>query len=120
MSQLHLNLLVRIDGPSVVPQSEIEKLSDEREAVRKCWAHRRVMGMTRTSLAEQTGMRPSHIVHYLSVETHDENGKKLRSMPSKYFKAFQAVAGNTFVSQFHASEQGLTILEAMIADRKVA
>ena len=115
MSQLPLNLLARIDAPSVVPHSQIAAIGDYREAVRLCWMHRRSAGMTRRTLAELTGMRACLIVDYLHASSVGTDKADRRDMPAKYIKSFEAVCGNTFVSQWIACQSKLTVLEAMIA-----
>lgn len=120
MSQLQLALMGRIDAPAVVPQSAINQIKNYREAVRASWAHRRSSGMTRQTLAELTGMYPQHVSDYLADSDVDRKGKERREMPAKYIKDFEAVTGNTFVSQWLAQQSGLTVMEAVIADRKAA
>ena len=120
MSQLELKLLGRIDGPSVVPADEINKISSYREACVACWLHRRVKSMTKATLAEVTGMHPSHLSDYLNPSGVDGRGRDLREMPGKYVPAFEHAAGNTFVSQWLAVQSKLTVLEAMIAARDAA
>lgn len=115
MSQLPLSLLARIDAPSVVPSAHITKIKDYREAVRLCWINRRSSGMTKATLGELTGMRPSHITDYLETSNKDRHGTDRRDMPAKYIRAFESVCGNTFVSQFLAFGSKLTVLESMIA-----
>ena len=113
MSQLQLNLLARIDAPSVVPSDQIGSVKDYREAVRLCWAHRRSSGMTRKTLSEITGMRACLIVDYLDASALSRNKVERRDMPAKYIKVFEAVCGNTFVSQFIAYQAQLTVLESL-------
>lgn len=113
MKQTELSLISRLDGPSVVPPVEIAKITSYREACRMCWVHRRVQGMTKARLAEVTGMRPSHISEYFSPDLFDTNGRELRDMPGKYVKSLERVAGNTFISQWHAMQSNLTVLESI-------
>lgn len=120
MSQCELGLMGRIDGPAVVPTAAVKLVQSYRDAVRSCWMHRRSKGMTKATLAELSGMYPSHVTDYLCDTDTDRKGRDRRDMPAKYIKDFEAVTGNTFVSQWLAHQSGLTILEAMIADRKVA
>jgi hypothetical protein len=112
MEQLPLRLLARIDGPSVVPPDNVAQIQSYREAVRMCFALRRVTGMNRKTVAELAGMHTPHISEYLS----EDDG---REMPAKYIAAFEAVCGNTCVSQWIAMNAKLTVLEEMQA-RKVA
>lgn len=120
MSQLQLSLMGRIDAAAVVPQSAVDQIATYREAVRACWINRRSQGMTRQTLAELTGMYPQHVSDYLADSEVDRKGKERRDMPAKYIKEFEAVAGNTFVSQWLAHQSGLTVMESLIADRRAA
>lgn len=120
MSQLQLSLMGRIDAPAVVPQGAIKQIQTYRDAVRASWANRRSKGMTRQTLAELTGMYPQHVSDYLADSEHDRKGKERRDMPAKYIKEFEAVTGNTFVSQWLANQSGLTVMESLIADRRAA
>ena len=115
MDQLQLSLLGCLEGPGAVPASEIAKLRSYREAVVAAWAHRRIKGMTHATLAERTGMRPSHISDYLSTEAHDKNGKERREMPAKYLPAFEAAAGNTFVTQWLMEQSRKAVQESLAA-----
>ena len=120
MSQIDLALMGRIDAAKAVPHAEIVKLQSYRDAVRMCWMYRRSQRMTQATLAELAGMYPQHVTDYLCESSTDRKGKERRDMPAKYIKEFEAVTGNTFVSQWLAHQSGLTVLESMIADRKAA
>lgn len=115
MNQLPLlNLLGRLDGPSVVPAAEVAKITSYREAVIACWINRRVSRMSRATLCELTGMRPSHVSDYFNPVGVDRRGHELRDMPAKYVPAFELAAGNTFVSQWLAMQSKLTVLESIV------
>jgi hypothetical protein len=120
MSQQQIRMHERMDAPSVVPMGQIAKIKTYRDAVLHSWANRRVQNMTQASLAEQTGMRPSHLADYLAANDVDEKGRDRREMPAKYIPAFEKAVGNSFASQWLAMQSQLTILEAMIADQKVS
>jgi hypothetical protein len=120
MGQLQLQLLGRLDAPSLVPHVEILKIKTYREAVRMCWAFRRVQSMTKSRLCEETGMRASHATDYLSSDTFDRHGREVRDMPAKYVPAMERVAGNTFITQWLALQSKLTVLELVLATRQVA
>jgi hypothetical protein len=106
-----LPLLARIDGPSVVHPEAIAELETYRDAVRYCFMYRRTTGMCRKRIAELAGMPQQHIGEYLSVDP----GK--RDMPAKYITEFEAVCGNSAVSQWIALQAKLTVLEEMQARR---
>ena len=101
----------RLDGPSVVPAEAIKLAKSYREDVRLCWALRRVKGMKKRTAAEECGLYVSHVSEYLS----DDDSK--RDMPAKYIPAFEALAGNTAISQWLAAQARLTVLEEMQARR---
>jgi len=114
MTQMQLPLLGRLDAPSVVPDSYVRACQSYRDAVRLCWALRRIKAMTSLSLAEAAGLPPNHRSDYLS----DDDAK--RELPAKYIKAFEAVCGNTAISQWIAQGAKLTVLEEIQAGRAAA
>lgn len=120
MDQLPLQLLGRIDAPSLVPLVEIAKVKTFREACRMCWLHRRVQRMTVTRLAEETGMRASHLPEYLHVRDLNLHGKAHRDMPGKHIPAMERVCGNTFISQWLGAQSSITALELVLSQRSVA
>ena len=95
-------------------ESEIASCQSFRCAVRLCWAHRRIQGMTQRTLAEYAGLYPSHVSDYLSA---DSDGK--RTLPADKVDAFEQVCGNRAITQWEMKQRGLTILEEVIA-RKAA
>lgn len=109
MTQGELPLLGRLDAPSVVPDAYIKACASYRDAVRLCWALRRVKKMTTATLAQEAGFPSSHRSDYLS----DDEGK--RELPARYIKAFESTAGNTAISQWIARGAKLTILEELQA-----
>lgn len=112
--QAQLPLLARLDGPSVVPSYYIRHCDTYRDAVRLCWALRRIKGMTKRMLAAEAGLYHPHVSDYLS----DDETK--RELPAKYIKAFEAVCGNSAISQWLAAQSKLTVLEEMQAERRTA
>lgn len=112
--QIPLPLLCRLDGPSVVPDKFVKECQTYRDAVRLCWALRRVRAMTTLTLAEQAGFPANHRSDYLS-----ENEDK-RELPAKYIRAFEYVCGNTAISQWIAMGAKLTVVEEMQAARLAA
>lgn len=120
MQQELMGLMGMVDSAKAVPHSAVAKINTYRDAVRMCWIHRRAQRMTQNTLAELAGMYPQHVTDYLCDSGKDRHGKDRRDMPAKYIKEFEAVTGNTFVSQWLAHQSGLTVLESIIADRKAA
>lgn len=115
MEQLELRLLGRIDGPSVVQPASIAPCKTYREAVQKCWDLRRVRAMTKKSLAEQAALYAPHVTCYLS-----DKAKTKRDLPGSAVARFEAVCGNTAITQWMALQAKLTVLEEMQALRAAA
>lgn len=114
LDQMKLPLLCRLDAPSVVPHQLIELCKDYRDAVRLCWELRRVKNMTRRRLAEDAGLYPPHVTCYLN------DGKRQRDLPGGAVRGFEWACGNTAISQWHALQAHLTVLEEMQAQRRAA
>lgn len=116
MDQLSLPLLGRIDGPAVAPTQYVQLCKTYREAVRMCWALRRVHHMTQRQLACEAGLRPQLISDYLNADDGDQR----RDLPADRIACFEGVAGNTLITQWVASRVALTVLEEMQATRAAA
>lgn len=115
MEQLELaGLMCRIDAPSVVNPQLIAKCESYRDAVKLCWALRRVRNMTQAGLAELAGLYPSHVSCYL----HD--GKTQRDLPASGIRGFELACGNSAISQWIASNAKLTSVEEMQFLRRAA
>lgn len=115
---MNIQLMQRLDAPSVAPVSILLKIKSYRDACRLAFDRRKVINMTRAGLCERTGMRASHASDYFSDRDVDERGCEMRDMPAKYIPAFEDAVGNTFVSQWLAMQSQLTILEAQIAEQR--
>lgn len=118
MPLLKITFMPRGDAPAVAPASLITQIKSYRCAIRVSWQMRTIKNMTPAGLCERTGMRASHLSHYLSEREYDEKGRELRDMPAKYLPAFERAVGNSFTSQWLASQSQLTILEAQIAEQR--
>lgn len=104
-----------------LPDEYLRLAKTYRDAVRLSWVARRSKGMTQQSLAERCpGMYASHISDYLSMSTTDKKGRERRDLPAKHKKAFQEAVGNKVISQWEAKQEGLTLMEEMLAQRKAA
>lgn len=114
MDQLQLPLLCRLDAPSVVPPQLVADCKSYREAVQLCWMLRRVRNMTRKRLAEDAGLYPPHVTCYLN-----EN-RRARDLPGSAVRGFEWTCGNTAISQWHALQARLTVLEELQALRAAA
>lgn len=117
MDQMQLRpLLGRLEGPAVVPPELIRGCRTYREAVRLCWALRRVKNMTLRQLAAEAGLLPQHVSDYL----HPDDRPTRRDLPAEGIRPFEEVAGNTAISQWVALQSRLTVLEEMQAMRLAA
>lgn len=112
--QMHLALLGRLDGPSVVPTNLIRQVKTYREAVRLCWALRRVHFMTFQQFAAEAELYAKHVSDYLAVD--DAPGR--RDLPGKAINRTEATLGNTAISQWLSLGSRLTVLEQMQADSR--
>lgn len=111
MDQLEFPLMMRLDGPAIAHPFYVKRCKTYREAVRLCWAMRRVHRMTQRQLAAEAGLRPQLVSDYL----HIDDNKHRRDLPCDLLAAFESVVGNTLVSQWVAAQSKLTILEEMQA-----
>lgn len=115
VSPLHLQmefpLLARLDGPSVAPEQLVRLCKTYRDAVRYCWELRRIKRMTKAQLAAEAGLTPQHVSDYLSP---DDKASR-RNLPGEKVAEFEAVCGNTIVTQWHAARAKLTVLEQLQA-----
>jgi hypothetical protein len=112
--QSSLALIGRIDPPTPVPTHVVEQIDTFREAVRVCWRRRRVHYMTRHQLAAEAGLYVKHVSDYLAED--DKPGR--RSLPGEKIASFEAVCGNSVVTQWLARRSSLTVLEQMQADNR--
>jgi hypothetical protein len=101
------------NAPIWLDDKAISSVSSYREAVRICWIHRRIQGMTQRTAAELCGLYPSHVSDYLS----DDESK--RNLPADRIQAFESLCGNRAITQWEMRQRGLTIMEEVIS-RKAA
>lgn len=114
--QREFPLLARIEGPAVVPPELMRIAKTYREAVRLCWALRRVRNLTYRGLAEQAGLIYQHVGDYFNAD--DRPGR--RDLPGDAVRDVEAVLGNTAITQWHAMNAFLTVLEELQAGQKRA
>lgn len=103
-----LPLLAAIEGPKLVPSESVKACESYRDAVRLCWACRRVPGMTQRTAAELSGCYAPHMSGYLS----DNEGK--RQLPADKIDAFEAVCGNYAITQWKVRQSGLHLAEELM------
>jgi len=109
-------LLGRIDAPSVAPEQWVRMAKTYRQAVRLAWQLKRVHYMTRQQLAAEAELYPQHVTDFL----HEDDKPSRRSLPADALPRFEAVVGNTLVSQWLARHAKLTVLEELTATKACA
>jgi hypothetical protein len=100
-------LLGRLDGPSVAPEQLVRLCKSYREAVRYCWELRRTKRMTKAQLAAEAGLTAQHVSDYLAADDKPSR----RSLPGEKVAEFEAVCGNSLITQWHAARAKLTCLK---------
>lgn len=116
MDQLEFPLMGRIDAPSVAPEHWVRMAKTYRQAVRLAWKLKRVHKMTRQQLASEAELYPQHVTDYL----HEDDKPGRRDLPAEALPRFEAVVGNTLISQWLARHAKLTVLEEITATKAVA
>lgn len=116
MDQREFPLMARLNGPSVVPEQWIWQAKSYRQAVRLAWELRRVQYMTRAQLAAEAELYPQHVSDYLAADDKPNR----RDLPAEAVARFEAVVGNTLVSQWLAARSKLTVMEEVQATKAVA
>ena len=111
--QAEFPLMARLDGPSVAPDELVAHCKSYRDAVRYCWELRRVKKMSRAQLAAEAGLTAQHVSDYLA----SDDLPRRRDLPGSKVAAFEAVCGNTLITQWHARNASLTVLEQLQAKR---
>jgi hypothetical protein len=114
--QTRMPLLGRLNGPSVAPLQYVVRCRTYREAVRLCWALRRVHHMTLRQLAAEGGFYPQHVGDWLNPDDKPTR----RDLPAEAISIFESIVGNTLVTQWLAARSSLTVLEEMQATREAA
>lgn len=114
--QLEFPLLARLEGPAVVPPELMRTAKTYRQAVRLCWALRRLRKLTKAELAAECSLHAQHARDYFNPD--DARGR--RDLPAEAVRVVEAFLGNTAISQWHARNAQLTVLEEMQASRRAA
>ena len=115
-----LALMGCLYGPGFLPQKYIALCKDYRDAVRLSWVARRSKGMTQRTLAERAELYASHVSEYLEMSSINKKGGKYRSLPADKIDAFEGAVGNKVITQWKAYTAGLTIMEEVLEQRKIA
>jgi transcriptional regulator with XRE-family HTH domain len=106
----------RLNGPSVAPSEYVKHCKTYREAVRMAWQLRRVAYMTQRQLAAEAGLWPQMVTDYLNKD----DAPTRRNLPAEKIPAFEAVVGNTVLTQWLAAQSSLTVMEETIANKEAA
>ena len=112
--QMEFPLFQRMEGPSVVPYELLRTAKTYRQAVRLCWGLRRIKKVTFRQLAAECGLIYQHVGDYFNAD--DKPGR--RDLPGERVRVVEEFLGNTAISQWHARNVGLTVLEEMQAGRR--
>lgn len=114
--QLQLALLCRLDGPAIVPPQALRAAKTYRQAVRLCRALSPRSRLTLRQLAGEAGLPAQHVSDYFNAD--DKPGR--RDLPGDRVAAIERVLGNSAVSQWHAMQAQLTVLEELQASARAA
>lgn len=115
VNQIAMPLMQRINGPDVVPTAMLTRAKTYREAVRCCWALRRVK-WTPATLSAHYEFTRQHVSDWLNPDDKVTR----RSLPGECVARFEDACGNSFLSQWFAMRANLTVLEEMQAVRAAA
>lgn len=114
--QREFPLLARMEGPAIVPPELMRTVKTYRQAVRLCWALRRLRNLTFRQLAAECGLIYQHVGDYFNSD--DKPGR--RDLPAEAVRLVEALLGNTAISQWHARNAQFTVLEELQAGRAMA
>lgn len=113
MEQIAMPLMQRIAGPAIVPAHLLARAKTYRQAVRMCWALRRVK-WTPATLSAHYEFTRQHVGDWINPDDKPHR----RSLPGECLERFEEAMGNSFVSQWHAMRALLTVAEEAIACRQ--
>jgi hypothetical protein len=116
METRYLPLLCRLDGPAVVPQQLLRTAKTYRQAVRLCKIVSPRRHIALRQLAEEAGLTYQHVSDYFNPDDKPTR----RSLPGEHVAAVERVLGNTAITQWHAAQAQLTIVEQLMAERNAA
>jgi len=102
--------------PDLVLPRLVRRAGTYRAAVRWCWRLRRPAGLALVDLAKDHGFVRQHLSDYLN---RDDKPTR-RDLPAWRVATFEQVCGNTFITQWLAARQRLTVLEELQAERAAA
>jgi hypothetical protein len=114
--QREFPLLARVEGAAIVPPELMRTAKTYRQAVRLCWALRRMRNLTFRQLAAECQLIHQHVGDYFNAD--DRPGR--RDLPPGAVQVVEDFLGNTAISQWHAARARFTVLEEMQASRRAA
>ena len=114
--QREIPLLQRINGPDIVPPELLRTARSYRDACRVAWQLRRTKNLTFRQLAIEADLVFQHVGDYFCADDQ----KHRRSLPGGAVAAVESVLGNSAISQWHAAQAGLTVLEELQAMRRAS
>lgn len=105
-----------IEGPKAVKKDLVYSCGSFREACRLAWQLKRIRNMSFKLLAERGSFTYQHVSDWFNADDKPTR----RSMPAEHIANFEAIVGNTLVSQWVAARSNLTVLEEFQAERNAA
>lgn len=102
--------------PALVLPRLVRRAGTYRAAVRWCWRLRRPAGLALVDLAKERGFVRQHLSDYLNRDDQPSR----RDLPARRIAEFEAACANTFITQWLAARQRLTVLEELQAERAAA
>lgn len=114
--QREFPLLARLEGPAVVPPELMRTIRTYRQAVRLAWTLRRLRKLTYRQLAAECDLIHQHVGDYFNPD--DKPGR--RELPAEAVRRVESLLGNTAITQWHARNASLTVLEELQAQRSAA
>lgn len=116
--QREFSLLVRVEGPPIVPRELMRLAKTYRQSVRLCL---RIAQFTRPGLrpvdvARECGLTRQHVTDYF----HEDDKPSRRSLPADRVAEVEEFLENSCISQWLARNAKFTVLEELQAARAAA
>lgn len=102
-------MLAAMQEAAFVDKQLIGQCQTYRDAVRLCWALRRIKGMTMRTVGEMAGIHVPHVSDYLA-----ERPKAVRNLPAERIADFEAICGNRAITQWLVRRSGLHLAEELM------
>lgn len=114
--QREFPLMGRMEGPAIVPAELMRLAQTYRQACRLAWMLRRLRKLTFRQLAAECGLIHQHVGDYFNPDDKPTR----RDLPGGAVRTVEAFLGNTAISQWHARNALLTVLEVVQAGQRRA